>query len=409
MFKTLSPIHIGSGDVYPDLLLYANKRYDLSQFLHSAFQNTDKKREILSSAFLKSFGNSYSRDNRNGILIPTAAQVATMVPSYSVLLDPRDQNKIGNTDVCEFVKTMGVPYIPGSTIKGYIIKVILYDLVATDPLIKDMLKKELKICETKSDYSLKSFARFLSDRMFTSCRPLICRDVLFHHDVKIHFIGQNFRRNGNLMTTVQTVEFLEGDSESDDDAISIDERMINNWPKLAEDIERRESEKFNQGPSKNATTDEKYKQEKHKANMEDFLYFVGTFYKRIDSLKQNFAVMNERFMRGVIEAERHFIDSTKKNRDKILVSKITDQLNQIESRLQSGEIVMQIGRFTNYLAKSIGKAFDDETDFYESKFNAFFSPRKGITGTGLIGTMGLIAEPGSGMLGQIPGFISFRW
>jgi len=82
----LSPIHIGSGEVYENFLLLNGYRYSFDGFLSAVFQN--RKKHLLSPTFLKdlisiSFSNSgQGKEQIREVLTPTKQQIESTHPLY---------------------------------------------------------------------------------------------------------------------------------------------------------------------------------------------------------------------------------------------------------------------------------------------------------------------------------------
>ena len=78
-----------------------------------------------------------------------------------------------------------------------------------------------------------------------------------------------------------------------------------------------------------------------------------------------------------------------------------------KKKIKEGHIVFQLGKFTNYISKSMGMAFG--LDFYQQLFKDVFRPHW-KTKLFEIGSMNLLAYPEDDQdFDQIPGYVIFEW
>jgi len=199
----LSPIHIGSGEVYENFLLLNGYRYSFDGFLSAVFQN--RKKHLLSPTFLKdlisiSFSNSgQGKEQIREVLTPTKQQIETIHPLYPTH-SYFDDSMLKEKDIFAFVKTANEPYIPGSTLKGYIMNVLFFDMIQHEIPIQDYLKDMLERAALEmanKDYStiektniMSDFRKVERDVMIAAARYLICRDVSAKQPLGIYFINR---------------------------------------------------------------------------------------------------------------------------------------------------------------------------------------------------------------------------
>lgn len=152
---TLSPIHIGSGDSINKGLLYLdqakNKIYILKEngilcFLNShSNQVLQKYLEALARPAL----NFYKWIEENQLKNPFLANLNNLT-DYIVNYESYEDNGIIN-DYRPCVKSINPknnkeePYIPGSSIKGYVLSSIIYSRVLSDKNIKNELWDKIKL------------------------------------------------------------------------------------------------------------------------------------------------------------------------------------------------------------------------------------------------------------------------
>lgn len=141
--------------------------------------------------------------------------------------------------------------------------------------------------------------------------------------------------------------------------------------------------------------DEKIKQKTFKKNL------LNEMYNRIINFRQWFPKANQDFMIKIIDKEIDFIDTL--DNPEVNSKELRNILMQFKSRLEKGEIIIQLGGFTNFLAKSYGHSFGQ---LYKEYFKEVFTPDIKKKKVPKIDTMNLIVKNN---LGTVPfGFIKIE-
>ncbi len=384
----ISPLHIGSGLTYENFLIYQNKRYDFDHFISKVFP--ERKSQLLDPSFLKhltTLSNSSSQIAKEQIrasILPRPSQIQELVPMYSVL--PKlEEKKLNEKSINEFIKTMNQPYIPGSTLKGYIMNVIISDAIENDSRLREFVKQKIDEIESqlgekkrnepsRVQYwnrmrAYRDYEKIERDALIIAAKSLLCRDILFPENipVSIYFLNRQ-TKNGSIP---QVSEFIEGEFSIPDDFITICHfgPIDPNTPSMVR-------------------------------------IFAEAIISRLREFKEKFPSMNAGFMRRTIDFQKRFIEHLPDD-ERVSKEDILDQLADILSRLAKGQIVIHLGRYTNFVTKSVSLALDHE--FYERHFENIFSPGR-KSKPFRIGTMNLLAYPNdSNDFFQIPGYVAIEW
>src|SRR5690554_5259002 len=129
---SISPVHIGSGEIYENFLIHNQKRYAFDDFLRATFK--DRQFKLMHPEFLRSLvalGNEKSGEAKRKIrdaLVPETKDIEAIDPLYDVEIKLAT-NQLNEKSIFAFTKTMHRPFIPGSSLKGYIMNVIFYDML----------------------------------------------------------------------------------------------------------------------------------------------------------------------------------------------------------------------------------------------------------------------------------------
>ena len=129
------------------------------------------------------------------------------------------------------------------------------------------------------------------------------------------------------------------------------------------------------------------------------MYFLPTIlqkaieelYNYIINFKIIFPKANKEYMKKVLIKEQSFIYNARN--DKINSNYLKNFYKFLISELENDKIIMQIGRYTNYVDKSFSIAFGE---FYEKNFKTIFTPIK-TKKVSTIETMNLITIDDQGI------------
>ncbi len=379
-FKIISPIHIGSGETYENFLIHNDYRYDFNDFVAAVFK--ERKAKMLDQNFLDQLKKLAYRNTKAGkeqikeVIMPSQNQIAAITPLYPVVyeLNPRQLNE---KSIAAFVKTMNRPYIPGSSIKGYLLNVIFYDMITNDARIRNHITSMLSEAVRQMDsqnrpnlqktYSYREYVKLERDVLTEASQFLICRDVMIDQPMAIYYVSRQTRK-GQIP---QVAEFIDEDFESQGDVIVI-----------------------------NTIKPEK----RYDHSIRDVM--IKAFVDRIKQLKSNLQSMNAPYIKNTLAYQKKFIEKHRDN-SKINQVEVNEQIRYTIERLDEGAIVFQLGKYTNYITKSHGMAFG--LDFYEEVFKEVFRPDR-KTKVFEIGSMNLIAYSKDDQdFDQIPGYVVFEW
>ncbi|HOI47453.1 MAG TPA: hypothetical protein PLR26_06995 [Bacilli bacterium] len=364
--NVISPIHIGTGEKYPNYTIINSQRYLFDDLIGVTFSRN--KAKLLSPNFLTkimTINQSKSGDAKREIaelISPNEIERKNLKPVYNVKLGTPKTNQL---DINEHTKNLNQLMIPGSSMKGYIMNVIYYDIVKNDPEIQRYYQQNLA-----NRREIENVERNVN---MIAGSKIICRDILFDSSPTIKLVTRITKKGGipNVFECIDTNASTQGEFFIKNQSIMSDERLKPHEKKLLQAIEQ-----------------------------------------RLNNLKVIFPKINAQFMRNVLIYEKEFIDKINV-RDDIDKHAIYQQISRIEQELSKGKIIVQIGRNTNYIAKSIGTAFD--VDFYKNNFETLFYPGMGkgnnkqIAKPYTIGSMNLVSQDQYENYVEIPGFMEIVW
>lgn len=363
----LSSVHIGNGLKYPNYVIFNGKKYNFDDIISTSIKKFKDK--ILSDSFLnkivyiKNAGEAKKEISRLFNLLPE--EFAQLKEEYNVSIKTPKLNEL---DVFEHIKNINGFIIPGSSIKGYIINVLMFDIIKNTRRIQNFYKDELQ--DKKNDINKVELAVFSQTN-----RNIICRDIEFSNCVDVKLISR-ISKKGPVPILY---ECLPINNSLEDDIFIIQEKFNDN-PKFNDDI---------------------------------YYSLYEEMKKRILNFKEKFPAMNRDFMLNAIKYEKDFINNVNstKNIDKY---SILNQLEGYEKDLKNNKMIIQIGRNTNYILKTVGHSFDKE--FYKTNFISYFYPalkRPKSNNSGpepfKLGTMNLVSSFESELYNEVPGYIEIKW
>ena len=103
--------------------------------------------------------------------------------------------------------------------------------------------------------------------------------------------------------------------------------------------------------------------------------------KTLESLKadfkNNFAKINSRFLNYVLKKELDFANQYNENAKTQYRGEYKKNLLSIQNKIDNGAIIMQIGKFTNYLDKEASHGMpENDYNFYFEKIHEKLSPKE---------------------------------
>lgn len=361
----LSPIHIGNGDKYANYQIIDGKKYTINSLLVASIERN--RESLLSSEFLRTLASTnasnsnIAKDQIKKMLIPTPQELSKISYEYEVSKSTLDMKTL---DVQEQIKTMGKTYIPGSTLKGFIMNVIMYDILRKCPLIRQKYTTLLSNKREEREYQF--FAFTIANQQF------ICRDIEINCHVEINNISRISKPAKKIPILL---ECIPKNTQAESEFLSYTKKNLDT-PKYESEI----------------------------------LY--NEIIQRIAQFKTKFPEMNKSFMLNAIQYQRAFILSFTEN-SIIDKENLLEQLSGIENALNKGIVIIQIGRLTNYITKSRGQAYGK--DIYESKFYEYFNPGMRPNGKNKVAepykikSMNLVFNSSTNLFDEIPGYIELSW
>jgi CRISPR/Cas system CSM-associated protein Csm5 (group 7 of RAMP superfamily) len=294
-------------------------------------------------------------------------------------------------------KNVDIPYIPGSSLKGYILNIIWNDIIEKNSEIRKYYSiyyekvYQAKTSGIKND--IRNVEKLDAEVKFIM-ELLGVRDVLFV-DAPITLYESNRYLNGKKQNKKIPVGYVEAISENQTQEAEILFFMSDLNMKLAQERKDAIIKNIDDAKIYDLNEDEKIKQKTFKKNL------LNEMYNRIINFRQWFPKANQDFMIKIIDKEIDFIDTL--DNPEVTSKELRNILMQFKSRLEKGEIIIQLGRFTNFLAKSYGHSFGQ---LYKEYFKEVFTPDIKKKKVPKIDTMNLIVKNN---LGTVPfGFIKIE-
>lgn len=384
--EILSPIHIGNGETYYSSCIHQNHRYAFEDILQKAKSiNRILNKDVLNELSNTSRASQLSNRQFFELLGIDTIDYKEIKPLYGV---DYFENKPGK--VQEIVCDANQLFIPGSSIKGYLNSLIWYDIILKSSDVKNFILEALK--SVKKDniggnrFNFK-FSNIIEEKVKYVYQLFGCTDIYL--DNKHPFIYECSRERSPSKKNPKPTPIPVGLVECINSGIIIDDCEIIFNPVPKEIMEKR------------------YKALKGKyLKNEDRDYFIKSkisdeYYQRILDFKKWIIDTNKKLMNKSIEREMAFLERTKVENTSINYQKIHQFYVNIKERLDKGEFIFRIGKFTNYLVKSIGTSFGIDFDQY---FDSIFNPDKNKKHIPNITSMNLLKDE-EGTYSIVPGFI----
>lgn len=326
---TLTPVHISTGNLNPCYLYHKNNNsfhcYDIQDIF--TFVSPD---ELMNLNFLssndrsKKYIQNFFEKHVNYTQLSSKYTLESHLDSFTC-------------DVKEQVKSLNKPYIPGSSLKGALMNIVVFFILEKRKNeCKEFLKKFDKKNSRNFEKELMSelFDYHFDDifKIFSSC--IICRDIFFEKMVLCE--AERLNMNDNNPTFFH-MECIANSQTVEDEFIVIDQVRIN---MLKEAI----------GEIQNDKIRKKYHILLQFLNIENILFAMRVYFKHV--IKED-----EEYFSNVIEDE---------SSDDIL-----EFINQLDIHDKTTSF-LRIGNSTNYFYKSISlfiKKLDKH--FYETNFDLF--------------------------------------
>ncbi|MGI6729570.1 MAG: type III-A CRISPR-associated RAMP protein Csm5 [Bacilli bacterium] len=389
----LTPVHISSGNVYLSILIHDNKRYELMDILQTS---SDPKRFLDNN-----LNNMLLRDNITvskkqffDALNLEPRKLDQKTPLYKI--NNKTEKQIIDGNISESVKNLSAPYIPGSTLKGYVSNIMWNDIFIENQEINKYYsnlfeeayqnitsgrerKRELRNLERK----IKGVENELKGIM----QLIGFHDVIFN-ELSNAIYESNRYLNGKKVSKklpVGVVEVIdEGEIAESKFYFTGMEISRDYMDMIRSGIEIDISKSKNKdGLSDNAFHYQKNIKQK----------ILNEIYVRILKFKEWFPKANQRFMINLINQELSFLDTI--NNDEIDTNSLRNILESMKTRIEKNELIIQVGKFTSFLAKSYGSAFGE---LYREYFTEVFSPDIKNKTVPKIDTMNLIVKNGRGTI-----------
>jgi CRISPR type III-A-associated RAMP protein Csm5 len=391
---TLTPVHIGTGNTYQAFLIYENNRYEMIdmlltstnplRFLDEKFNRdlTNERRTVSNKDFFQKLNLNPKKLNKK---------------DSSYTLDNRTSKDLSYGNVLENAKNVDIPYIPGSSLKGYILNIIWNDIIEKNSEIRKYYSIYYeKVYQAKTSgiqNDIRNVEKLDAEVKFIM-ELLGVRDVLFV-DAPITLYESNRYLNGKKQNKKIPVGYVEAISENQTQEAEILFFMSDLNMKLAQERKDAIIKNIDDAKIYDLNEDEKIKQKTFKKNL------LNEMYNRIINFRQWFPKANQDFMIKIIDKEIDFIDTL--DNPEVNSKELRNILMQFKSRLEKGEIIIQLGGFTNFLAKSYGHSFGQ---LYKEYFKEVFTPDIKKKKVPKIDTMNLIVKNN---LGTVPfGFIKIE-
>ncbi len=336
--KTITPVHISNGESikaikakeYMYSFDYLTNQYVMNISLDRI---KDVSKKIFKSDNLSN--EEYAKILNVDLDTLTKDEAINPSPAYGKYVD-------GAKKIYGAANIMGKPYIPGSTLKGLIFNVFWFHLIQSNQEIANYLKNNRNIRKDISnlDNSGKSLRRFF-----------IVRDVVVPSEMILYEVNRYSSKKEGKANNPQPC----GNVETIDKDILIKDEIVK---------ELTDDEKEMLKESKN-----KLLKECDSDNIKR--QYVEALYDFILHFKDVFQEWNYKYMKFVIEKEQDFMKRIiNPNVDK---NEILNFYQNILERLEKKEIIVQVGKFTNYFDKSFCCSFGE---FYNNYFEKLFTPNK---------------------------------
>lgn len=390
VIKVLTPVHVGTGNKYYVAYVKDGYMYSLDYVL--TLMNSDPRNISYVSETLMKSKENISREDF----------VSRFQINQNLL---KKENSIGKTNnynvsgnVFEQMKENGKLVIPGSTLKGYIVNVLYYDIIASNNEIRKYLnEKYLKIHNRY--YNTATFDKYILNNIKKEVTKVFdiyskefkfilglfgVRDSYFDAEINLYEIN---RSSNKADFYGEGTNLPMGIYETIPSQAECSNELIYNVCDDTKDYinKRRNSVVKTINKIKNDSDNDKKMK----------ILFLDEIIKRIKDLNNWFKEANRKFMDKVLDYQIDFVN--KLNNKEVSYIDLNNQLQDLKT-LNKTKTIMQIGKSTNYIVKTMSIGF---IDTYEKFFKVVFSPastQKTLKLTPGISMMALIEKNGKGTI-----------
>lgn len=329
---TLSPIHISSGDTIPKYLYHNDgdmiHRYKLDDILLNLQNN--KKISIEQFLQLRLDQNDGNAKRKIMNIFKTNVQYKEIQPLYS-FYDYGDET---NNDIKEQIKSMSKPYIPGSSLKGAIMNVIIYHFIKEK--IEDAMKyiKKNKNMNQLLDHL---YGKGFEESMEYYKQCLYCRDIFFKDNLMILCHSERL----NMTSSIMDYECIYYNQETEGELIVLDSS-------------------------------------KEKIFKQRFNYYYNQYFKSLFSIDTLIRYIND-FYDAMCEEDMSYFEEYDFGLD-------TERFHP--KAKNNSECILRIGNSTNYFFKTVTLLFKKQDfDFYKDNFKLFSPVKLGMKNSPRLETM----------------------
>lgn len=321
--KTITPVHISNGETF-FFIKQQHYIYSLDTIMNKSSLSEEKIQNLsnIHNPTKKDFTHLFEVQF-NHLTINDAVNSNTIY-ARNILKDTGKMIQAENT--------LGQAYIPGSSLKGAFVNVFWFYTIQHNDMIRNNLIRNLdKNGINKLDETIQNLRKFL-----------VVNDIYFYNGFVAYDLGRYNKKNSSILAldTIETIDKNQFVSQAIVKELTIEEK--NDLLKLKNNLQQNLKE--------------------DKVAFE----LVNEMYHFILNFKEIFPIANREYMRMIIEKEQEYVDYTiNKKVDKQYLQQF---YQQILSRLENGEIIMQIGKYTNYMDKTSAIAFGR---YYYDHFNKF--------------------------------------
>lgn len=365
--ETITPVHIGSGEK----ILCLKKDgylYDLNKILRKEklTNNKEKLDKIL----------EYGQKNNINMSTANFKEILALKDT-----DFTDDEKVSNDyyyainssdniNLFLIMKSMDKLIIPGSTIRGWLNNLFFYYLLDSEPFVKDYVIKNIKTLEKRNNILINIEKTIAPFKQF-----LMVNDIMIDTNPYVYNLIR-YTNGKSKQTKSDTIPG--GNVEMIPMNFTINSKIydqnISEFKTLIEVMKEKHLKIIRENKNK-------YYEEKEvlTISIEKFIYFLN-------NLNQIIKETNKKHMKYVINKEIEYLQKT--TNKKVKVSELMIFYNSVLSKLDNGEIITQIGKYTNYFDKSMLFILED---VYQEKFKSIFTPNREKTSP-IISSMNLIND-----------------
>lgn len=342
--EIITPLHISSGE----------KKYILRK--NNFIYDFDKLVEKISTSDIKNISCKLAKINNR----TTQSDLKDMFKNQQI--DENDKlyhnescAKFASENINLFLnqKSLNKLIIPGSTIRGWLNNLFTYYYISKNETVKTYLSNCLDSL-LKKETNYKKISNNLSkkiDEILGIISPLKqfvqIKDILVDCDPMIYDLKRYSFKSSNI--PIGNIEAIPMNKVIETDFLNV---VITEHSKYYNDVKNKIYQTLRDDESKAIK----------ELCIKDYIYFLS-------NLKTILPIINKNFMIFVINKEIEFVDN--QTNYSINRKALKDFYNQILEKLNNNEIVVQLGKYTNYFDKTVGFALGEK---YEKYFNKIFKP-----------------------------------